>query len=98
MDCSMLFLTSRPLHMFSLLGLSFLISINSLFSDPDICTNSFFKKNIYVFIIFIWSGLVLVVAGRFLSSSSPALLLRHASPLVVACELLVVACMWDLVP
>ena len=53
------------------------------------------KVTPYFFLIFIYI-FSLVAPGLFCSRRAPSL--QHVSSLVVACELLVAACMWDLVP
>ena len=69
-----------------------------LFSSMYVCM----YVCVYVFFIsiylFIWLHWVSVAGGGLLSCGSPAPYLWHAGSLVVACKLLVVACMWDLVP
>ena len=60
-----------------------------------VAKNTLFKK---IFHLFIWLCWVLVAAGELLSCSSQAPQLQHMGSLVVACELLVAACMRDLVP
>ena len=64
-----------------------LISQSALFA--------FFFFNYY---LFIWLHWVLVAAGGLLSCGMWAPQLWQAASSVLACELLVAACMWDLVP
>ena len=70
----------------------FVASILSQTKEPGWCSESL---NIY---LFIWLHRVLVAVGRLLSCGSLASQLWHVGSLVVACELLLEACMWDLVP
>ena len=66
--------------------------------DPLQAGSRVFWLDLLRFFFFFWFCRVLVAAHGLLSCSRRASLLRLAGSLVVAYELLVAACVWDLVP